>query len=245
MSTKSNKNTMYNEIYLQQQLKWIVEPSQHCVPTSYLASAIKNIEQLGFTFSKPLIEALRTLSIPNFIANYRSIEAQLKRMVKADYKYKPMYPNFPEQVMEMDEAELYLNAIFHYFTLLMPDEEAIDRTSAHEIKTATINDTKVQKARNSEIKENNKEKGTLTKKNLRVIDLGDLEQFYEMIKHLMSAKTSISPGDKELIELVIMEEQNVERLLPPEIPLKRKCRLYCRTVIKIRESRCRLYWPLF
>lgn len=203
VSTKSNMNTMYNEIYLQQNLKWIVEPSQHHVPSSYLASAIKNIEQLGFTFSKPLIEALRTLSIPNFIANYRAIEAQLKRMVKADYKYKPMYPNFPEQVMEINEAELYLNAIFHYYTLLMPDEEAIDRTCAHEIKTAKINDT-----------------NKLTKKNLRVIDLGDLEQFYEMIQLLMSAKTSISSGDKELIELVIMEEQNVAQLLPPEIPLK-------------------------
>lgn len=203
LSTKSNMNTMYNEIYLQQKLKWIIEPSQHHVPVSYLASAIKNIEGLGFTFSKPLIEALRTLSIPNFIANYRSIEAQLKRMVKANYKYKPMYPNFPEQVMEMDEAELYLNAIYHYYTLLMPDEEAIDPTCAHEIKTAKINDKK-----------------NLTKKNLRVIDLGDLEQFYEMIQDLMSAKTSISSGDKELIELVIMEEQNVAQLLPSEIPLK-------------------------
>ena len=40
-----------------------------------------------------------------------------------------MYPNFPEQVMELSDAELYLNAIIHYLTdgKILPSYETEER----------------------------------------------------------------------------------------------------------------------
>jgi hypothetical protein len=36
--------------------------------------------------------------------------ATLREMVGAHRQFKPMYPNFPEQVMEMSDARLYLTS---------------------------------------------------------------------------------------------------------------------------------------
>ena len=37
-------------------------------------------------------------------------------MIGDDVIYEPMYKNFPEEVMEASEIDLYLNAILHYLT---------------------------------------------------------------------------------------------------------------------------------
>lgn len=194
-------STVYNEIYLQKNLKWIMMPSEHQLPVSYLASAIKNIQALGFTFSKSLIDVLLTLDIEHFVATYQTIEAQLKLMVKADHTYKPMYPRFPEQVMAMSEAELYINALIHYYN-----------------PSISLGDNDINQV--TPIQSDSDNNSTFTTVPLRVIDLGSLEQFYDMIQKMISAPTSISQADKELIELVVVSEENIKALLPEEIPLK-------------------------
>ena len=56
---------------------------------------------------------------------YKDIMPKLKALVGADVEYNLMYPNFPEQVMEASDAELFVNAILHYLTFgqWMPEYE--------------------------------------------------------------------------------------------------------------------------
>ncbi|MFP3786764.1 hypothetical protein, partial [Burkholderia sp. SIMBA_024] len=75
-------------------------------------------------------QAMRQLSKEQFEAVYHQLVADLRVMVGAHVKYQPMYAGFPMQVMQADEAELYLNAIIHYLTHLNavnPDQPSVDR----------------------------------------------------------------------------------------------------------------------
>lgn len=99
---------------------------------TYVATMLKNIEDLGFTFSKSLITKLALVSETDLIAIYQAIVPMLKKMKGANVRHKPMYPNFPQQVMEMDEAELYINALVHYIGValgvnILPDTEKKER----------------------------------------------------------------------------------------------------------------------
>ncbi|MED1722202.1 hypothetical protein [Brevibacillus parabrevis] len=48
-------------------------------------------------------------------------------MVGASRRFKPFYPNFPRQVMEASDGELYLESIIHYLTWQLPVHEAKKR----------------------------------------------------------------------------------------------------------------------
>lgn len=59
---------------------------------------------------------------------HKTITAKLLERVGGHVHMTPMYPNFPKQVMDMDEAELLFNAVLHYmgdmFNLrLLPDTQ--------------------------------------------------------------------------------------------------------------------------
>jgi len=86
------------------------------LPRNYIASMLKNLEALGFTFSESLIEACRALSLEQLTALYQELLVALEKAKGAHQLHKPMYPNFPAQVMEMSYCELYINAILHYLT---------------------------------------------------------------------------------------------------------------------------------
>jgi hypothetical protein len=108
---------MTNTIYLRRAKKLIVEQGQgeKRLPESYLATAMKNIEYLGFTFSHRLMRAVRALSRKQFEELYHRLVADLRIMIGAHVDFKPMYPGFPMQVMQEDDVELYLNAIYLTF----------------------------------------------------------------------------------------------------------------------------------
>lgn len=80
-----------------------------------VASLDANMRKLGYALHGDLALAL----LKSFKADIVELEAALipalKKMVGAHRRYRPMYPNFPVQVMEASDAELYINAIVHYF----------------------------------------------------------------------------------------------------------------------------------
>jgi hypothetical protein len=116
----------------------------------------------------------------------------LKEMVGAKKKFVPMYPNFPTSVMEMVEAELYLNAIRHYDSLELPEIEAEPR-----------------------------EKLTKVSNKIQQIRLGTEEEYIKMFKNLIGSGTSISETDKNDIVLVLTENlSEISNILPETIPFK-------------------------
>lgn len=166
---------MKNEILLRRKSKVSVNygnsPESH---DDYIATILKNVESLGFTFSSILIERLQTLTKKELQEFYLDIVPKLKNLIGADVEYNPMYPNFPKSVMAADEAELYLNAIIHYLSggTLYPSEAKEERLPLFE---------------NTDIK---------------VIDLGSEEDLQEIFNNLCHSKTSISKTDKEDLEWI-------------------------------------------
>jgi hypothetical protein len=183
--------TMNNEMYLRRQSKVWVAPGVANLSPEVPAALSKNIEPLGFVLSPALAQRLQTLSIAELTAFYGELVDALRKMVGAHRLWKPMYSNFPQQVMEASQAELYINAIIHYVTGALPHFEKKARLPLFE------------------------------KTKPRVVELGSPEEFEQIFTHLAAAKTSLSGGDKEDAAWFVAHLKNdVYRLLPPEIPLK-------------------------
>ena len=109
---------MKNTIYLRRRNKVIVKSGgKDVVSLEHIATLLKNLEALGYILSDKLLKRVSTLSVKDLGTFYDQIIADLKVMVGDHVKHKPMYPNFPKQVMDMPEAELYINAILHYFLI--------------------------------------------------------------------------------------------------------------------------------
>ncbi|KAA2301004.1 cytoplasmic protein, partial [Clostridioides difficile] len=70
---------MNNTIYLRRANKLIIESNEgeQQLPKTYLATALKNIEALGYTFSDELMHATRQLSKEQFEAVYIQLVADL------------------------------------------------------------------------------------------------------------------------------------------------------------------------
>ena len=174
-----------------------------------LATMLKNLQSLGYTLSGEVLDALGTHQRENQIIIYDQIIKILRKLVGADKKYAPMYPNFPRQVMEASDAELFLNAMAHYLgdwfgVRIMPEYDKVKR-EALEIPS-----------------------------DLKVIGLGTKEEYHKMFQNLMSSKTSISGTDREDLVQYIEETLAYEEelVLPDEIPHKENLATVVATTIK-------------
>lgn len=183
---------MRNTIFLRRKNKLIVEPGQAQLPDAYLATALHNLLALGYIFSQPLIQRVRTLSVDQFTTLYEQVARDLKQMVGAHVVYEPTYPNFPTQVMEASDCELFFDAIIHYLTCGQWRPRFTKRQRP-------LLPDKVEP---------------------RVIDLGTEEEFDQMIRALIRSNTAISDVDKADVAWALSTYENLDSILPDEIPLK-------------------------
>lgn len=77
-------------------------------------SLVANWNGMGFFLSSPDILRMASLDSESLNAIHASVTPSLQAAVGGHVRMRPMYPKFPEQVMEASDAELYLNAILHY-----------------------------------------------------------------------------------------------------------------------------------
>lgn len=194
---------MLNSIYLRRKNKVIVTKGNGSLSNEYLATSIKNLESYGYTFSEDLINVLRTLSNDEFVDFYTKLIEDIKVLKGAHVTHSPMYPNFPKEVMELDECELYINAIREYTYSWLVD--------------------------NFNVTLENKGLPLLEKKerfplignfDIALIDLGTKEEFDKTISNLISSKTSISETDKNDVLFVLNNYDDLSSVLPSEVPMK-------------------------
>jgi hypothetical protein len=96
-----------------------------------------------------------------------------------------MYPNFPQQVLDMSPLRLYINAISHYLTNRLPEYTKLDRLPLFD------------------------------KPQLRVLDVGTMDDFEAIFSSLVSAKGSLSEADKEDVAWFVERlKDDVFRLMP-------------------------------
>jgi hypothetical protein len=126
--------------------------------------------KLGFIFTEDAI-----LALSQNLTNFSDIFGVLNELVGADKVWKPFYTNFPDEVFEMSELELYLNAITHYFTA---------GTWRVEEKTS-------------------KKVPTFEKVNFKKIGVCDTNDLVQLFKDILSSNGSITDFDRQVIVFAV------------------------------------------
>lgn len=180
---------MNNALYLRRRGKILVPDTGRgdLLPVNYIASVSKNLESLGYALSEQTAAACRTLSLDELTALYRDLVAALKRGKGAHRTFQPLYPNFPDQVMDMPEGELYLNALLHYWTggQYRPNTQPLERLPL------------------------------LDEVALKPIGLGSEKEFEALFGQIAASNTSLSEQDKEDLQWFVESYgDDIARLLP-------------------------------
>lgn len=83
----------------------------------------------GFVLDKEATNILQNSSNEVITKLFKKVTSALKEIKGSNVKYSPMYPNFPKQVVNSSELELYSNAIEHYLSFgeWTPSYEKEDR----------------------------------------------------------------------------------------------------------------------
>ncbi len=186
-----------NGVLLTKKHQWMVAPGSAETGPAYIATLARNLQPLGFTLSPALADRLRTLAIADLAHLYGQIVPILQQMVGANVRHRPMYPNFPSQVMKASDAELYLNALMHYYgdaigARILPVYEKGARPPLRDDGTR-----------------------------LTVIGLGDEADLWSIFTQLAGSRVSLSESDREILTWFVREygDAAVEHL-PDQIPFK-------------------------
>ena len=197
-----------NEILLRRKNQLILENvnpnyEQTDSEKAMVGAILKNVQSLGFTFARDILEMLFHYNRAELESFYRNLIPELKKLVGADVQYNPMYPNFPQQVMEASDVELFINAIVHYwsFGTLLPQYEKQDRLPL-------IDDDK-----------------------MTVLSTGNCNDVGEILQNLLKSPTNLSENDRNDITTCIKNMPNYAEFLPDEIPLKENVAFLSKTIL--------------
>lgn len=196
-----------NSIYLRRSAKAIpLKTSAGLADLAIMATAVKNIEALGYTFSKDVLVNLLTSSTEDVILFSNEITSTLKAMLGANVSYAPMYPNFPSQVMAANAAELYINSLLHYLgdsvgLRILPVYEKADRPALNH------------------------------KRPLTIIELGSIQDLNGLFLSIMSSKSSFSQQDKDDITEYVKSSEWNQLSIPSDIPNKENLAFISKQVI--------------
>ena len=189
-----------NSILLRRKHKVIVPRGESDLPDTYVAALGKNLEGLGYALAPEVVGALKTLS-PEEAGRFHDEVLSALKELRGVKNYRPMYPNFPRQVMEAGRAELYLNALMHYLTAWLSDLSG--EREGRRIWLPTY--AKEERAPLDE------EVG------LTVIGLGTEEELREVFTRGVSSNASISETDRAELKWFA---ENYGLTLPEAIPNK-------------------------
>jgi len=191
-----------------------------------IATLLKNLEPLGYVFSEKLVQGCLTLSTEQLGALYRELLAHLEKSRGAHRKHRPMYPGFPAQVMALPEAELYLNALLHYWTdgAYFPNgapSPATDREVEPDAARSGL-PAWIGRIRDHLTQDVLTERPPLDEEpGPTVLDLGSIEEFEALFTAVAGANVSLSEQDREdLAWYVRRYGDDIERLLPERVPQK-------------------------
>lgn len=182
-----------NEILLRRKNKVILGIGTAKVANDRCITTImKNIEELGYTFSREVFDVLRTYSVNELTEFYLELKAELMKLKGANVVYMPMYADFPKGVMDAHFSELYINAMVHYWSdgILYPKNH---RKRVND-RLPLFDETKV-----------------------KVLQLGSEADVRQIFDNICTSRTSISRTDREDIAY-LFETENMK--LPDNIPHK-------------------------
>ncbi|NOU34146.1 MAG: cytoplasmic protein, partial [Polyangiaceae bacterium] len=155
------------------------------------ASLQRELEQVGYALSQDVLDHVATWP-PEALAGFRRrLLGDLRKVLGAHRELRPFYPNFPQQVMDLSEAQLYANARMHYWTLTRPQDDPAPRPElAHAPRP-------------------------------RLIERGTEEERDGIFTLLVRAKTAFSPQDREDVDAFVLHYRDaIAKFLPDAVPSK-------------------------
>lgn len=114
----------------------------------------------------------------------------LKHVMGGKHDYKPLYKNFPQEVMSKSDFELYFNAICHYWSNGTWEPSSAEFERKIEFENIKYN----------------------------LIGYATTERFSQIFTDLVSINTSLKPQDVEVIEWFVKSGEKLA--LPEQIPFK-------------------------
>lgn len=186
---------MNHTIYIRRRGKAVPPASDaaELLPLEAAATLSQNLEGLGYALSPDLLNACRRLSLGQLAQFQRDLVAALTPLLGADRPFVPMYLNFPRQVMRASEAELYFNALVHYWSegQLFPAQRKKMRLRLKAVPAR------------------------------KLLDLGTIEEFEGLFGQIVSANLGFSEQDKEDVGWFVKSYgDDVARLIPESVPQK-------------------------
>lgn len=199
-------------IYLQRELKVIIHTQQQqaLLSPAILATALKNLEPIGFTFSPEVLDILHTWSVETFILWYKKLVKELCEITGFDRNYQMMYPRFPDQVMQMSDAQLYMNALIHYWTGMLPEN---DSTTDDEQPKIML----------------------LDQVSLRAIRLGTEEEFIQICEKLLLAAAALPLASREHLVWFANHQPQWQQHTPEVIPNKENAAVFIAALISAKK----------
>lgn len=168
-----------------------VEPECHVELLVHSVHA--ELMNLGYMLDSAGILYLMSASRENIVRYHDEVIAYLT-YIKGDGNYRPLYDGFPQQVMEMSEVELFINAIRHYRSSgeWIPNAYTQSKPTAFEYPT------------------------------YKVLSPCSEAKFNRIFTDILSVNQSITPMDKEVLTWFRMNRPAgwVMAYLPKEIPFK-------------------------
>lgn len=197
-----------NALYLQKSSRLFLPAGSSQLAPQLLVGLQKNIESLGFKLSPALAERVLSLSEAELKQFYADLIPLLQNAVGAHKTFEPMYPNFPEQVRDMPQWELHLNAMLHYWgdaigQRLLPQYEKKERPPLSEETP------------------------------LKALELGNDDDFMQIFLRLQQARMALSPEDKQHLEWFVASRQ--EAILPwlqSDLPQRENAALLAAALLK-------------
>lgn len=153
-------------------------------------SFVNEMHNFGFLVTKELYQYLSSLDEATSVEVCQKVLSLAKESVGAHVAMKAFYPNFPRQVMEASDAELFINAILHYWTLGAWSPEYVEE-------------------KRPDLKEEN------PKTEISLISMEDVKAYFFRI---LASKNSIPASLVEFVEMGIEEGWDAE--YKGEIPFK-------------------------
>lgn len=192
-----------------------------------LATLCAESGALGYALSPELLEAFRSLEAERFAAQARGALRAMAQLKGAHRKHEPFYPGFPDEVMEASEAELYLNALRHYYSggKWRPYRPTRARQRAwldRFRRSGAFPDERV---------------GDESAIEPIVLGLATREEFERIFTELVRSRSSPSESDREdMVWFVRQYRDDVRRLLPESVGTKETMAVVAAALLEVAPS---------
>lgn len=157
------------------------------IPVSTLQAKLM---QYGYMLDEKAFEAMSRADLSAISEFYDDVINFLKEKMGGKFDYKPLYKNFPKEVMSLSDAELFINAQIHYWSKGTWSPESPEM----EVKLA------------------------FEKVKYTMLKYADQDTYNKIFTDLVSINTSLMPQDLEIVKAFVKSGEKL--VFPDSIPFK-------------------------